>query len=172
MHRRQWNCWRRALRIGTTPALGGVHPFAGSVAGDGLPLRFAAPVVNRRCARRLGAMARRLAKKTAELTGLGRATASRAMARIEVDRRWLGRGYGYSTRDSAQVMTNGAPLAQPDLSFDPAYTAKAFACALDLAKSGGRTILYWHTLSSAPMEPLLVEASELPPDLARLFVDR
>jgi hypothetical protein len=47
---------------------------------------------------------------------------------------------------------------------DPTYTAKTFAAALDrvnaLAEAGGepKTVLYWHTLSSAPLAPLLAGA--------------
>jgi hypothetical protein len=42
------------------------------------------------------------------------------------------------------------------IALDPTYTAKAFAAALDRVDAGGvKTVLYWHTLSSAPMAPLL-----------------
>jgi hypothetical protein len=52
------------------------------------------------------------------------------------------------------------------LTLDPTYTAKTFAAALDRVeawgdekgKSGTKTVLYWHTLSSAPVMPLLASA--------------
>ena len=51
-------------------------------------------------------------------------------------------------------------------------TAKALASAL--AEAGrGRQVLYWHTLSSAPLEPLLRGApteDELAPDVRALLV--
>jgi hypothetical protein len=58
------------------------------------------------------------------------------------------------------------------LALEPTYTAKALAAALARAATG-RRVLYWHTLSSAPMESLLAAGpteAELPPALARLFV--
>ena len=60
--------------------------------------------------------------------------------------------------------------ARAGIVLDATYTAKAFACALSLARARQvGTILFWHTLSTAPLEPLLVDARELPPDLERLF---
>lgn len=115
----------------------------------------------------LTAMVRRLAKKTGEQIGLSRARTMSAVKRIEVDRRWLGRGYGWSTPegDAATEIARRAGLA-----LDPTYTAKAFACALDARKDRQRgPILFWHTLSATPLDPLLEEAGELPADLARLF---
>ena len=62
--------------------------------------------------------------------------------------------------------------ASAGLTLEPTYTAKAFAAALARVALGReKTILYWHTLSSAPLEPLLrdaPEASAIPPALARL----
>ncbi len=115
----------------------------------------------------LGAMARRVAAKTAELVGLSRGARGRAIARIEVDKRWLGRGYGHSTREGEAAAREAE---RAGVTLDVTYTAKAFACALDLARAKERVVLYWHTLSSAPMEPLLVGAPEaLPSHLAALF---
>jgi 1-aminocyclopropane-1-carboxylate deaminase/D-cysteine desulfhydrase-like pyridoxal-dependent ACC family enzyme len=111
----------------------------------------------------VGVMARRLAKKTAELVGLSRASAERAVLRIDVDKRWLGRGYGFATAQGVEATRIAREHA--GLELDPAYTSKAFAAALELAASRGTT-LYWHTLSSAPHPHL---GAELPSDLARLF---
>lgn len=117
----------------------------------------------------LGVMARRVARKTAALLGLARGPSVRAPMRIEIDKRWLGRGYGHPTSAGDAAMREAARLG---LTLDPTYTAKAFAGALDRAKSssGSGPVLYWHTLSSAPMEPLLTGApAELPTNLATLF---
>ncbi|HTA91906.1 MAG TPA: pyridoxal-phosphate dependent enzyme [Polyangiaceae bacterium] len=80
------------------------------------------------------------------------------LERLEITRSYLGRGYGYASpegeRATAQAATVGVTL-------DATYTSKAFAAALDrVARGRERNILYWHTLSSAPMEPLLVGAPE------------
>jgi 1-aminocyclopropane-1-carboxylate deaminase/D-cysteine desulfhydrase-like pyridoxal-dependent ACC family enzyme len=115
----------------------------------------------------LGVMARHVARKTAELAGLSRAACARAIARIDVDGRFLGRGYGYSTREG-EAAAREADRAGIEL--DVTYTSKAFACALDLARPKDRVVLYWHTLSSSPMDPLLIGAPDvLPADLAALF---
>lgn len=103
-------------------------------------------------------LARRMVRKTAVLAGVD---AARAGARLAIDRRWLGRGYGYSTRDGDRAMAEGSRLG---LALDATYTAKAFACALEEARTG-KVVLYWHTLSSV----VLPEAPPLPAELERLF---
>lgn len=108
------------------------------------------------------------------------AAASRAMGipleplklieRFSVDGRWLGPGYGHTTEAGERAMR----IAKEEgLVLDPTYTAKAFAAALELVREGrhGR-ILYWHTLSSASLAPLLEDAPEeasLDPELRHLF---
>jgi D-cysteine desulfhydrase len=115
----------------------------------------------------LSAMARRVAKKTAEHLSLSRVQVARAVERIEVDRRWVGRGYGFSTPEGAAAM---AAAGATGITLDATYTAKAFACAMSLAREGqSKTVLFWHTLSTAPVDPLLEGVGELPPALARLF---
>jgi D-cysteine desulfhydrase len=73
--------------------------------------------------------------------------------RLVLDARFLGAGYGHSTPEG----TAATEVAQGvGLTLDPTYTAKAFACALwHVRARAASVILYWHTLSSAPMEPLL-----------------
>ncbi len=111
-------------------------------------------------------MTLRLAKKTAELAGLPRAGVVGAVKRIEIARDWLGRGYGHATPagDAAQ-----AAAARGGLVLDATYTAKAFACALSLARNDRETVLFWHTLSTAPLDALVAASPELPADVARLF---
>jgi 1-aminocyclopropane-1-carboxylate deaminase/D-cysteine desulfhydrase-like pyridoxal-dependent ACC family enzyme len=95
-----------------------------------------------------------------------REMAARAIDRIEVDDRWLGRGYGYRT-SAGELATHVA--AEQGLTLDPTYTAKAFACALDRMRSGREVVLFWHTLSAAPMAPLLEGAPPLPPEIEHLL---
>ena len=89
--------------------------------------------------------------------------------RIEFTRTYLGTGYGHLTEGGALAMERAA---RAGLTLEPTYTAKAFAAALDrVALAHEKTILYWHTLSSAPFEPLLRDAPEpsaIPAELARL----
>jgi len=94
----------------------------------------------------------RLARACARRAGLSH-VGPRMRSRLEMDRRFLGPGYGYET-EIARAAAEEAPSF--GLALDPTYTAKTFACALERARAGGaRTVLYWHTLSSAPMAPLI-----------------
>ncbi len=115
-------------------------------------------------------MARRLAQKTAALAGLPVSGAVRAAKRIDVEGRWIGRGYGFPTEEGSAA-TETARAA--GLELDPTYTAKAFACALDVSRTG--PVLYWHTLSTAPLRPLLEEseaAKPLPRAIASLLLGK
>jgi hypothetical protein len=89
--------------------------------------------------------------------------------RLSMDVRFLGPGYGHPT-ELGRGATRAA--AAVGLTLDPTYTAKAFACALWWVRSRrAARVLYWHTLSSAPMAPLLAGApaeSEIDARLARL----
>ncbi len=100
----------------------------------------------RRCARRVGAGALR--------------------NRLEVTREFLGGGYGHVTPEGAQATRLAEGVG---VQLDPTYTAKAFAatCAR-VALGRERTILYWHTLSSAPLGPLLGAAADPPAIDAKL----
>lgn len=115
-------------------------------------------------------LARRLAQKTAAAAGLPVAAGLRAAKRIEVDGRWIGRGYGYPTDEGRDAMD---VAARAGVTLDATYTAKAFACALTLARGASdvRAILYWHTLSTAPLEPLLGTqgAADVPERLRKLL---
>ncbi len=112
----------------------------------------------------LAAMTLGLAKRTAAAAGLsGRQTWS-ALRRLEIDRRFLGRGYGHVTAEGAAASEAALRVG---LALDPTYTAKTFACALASRARG--PILYWHTLSSAPLAPLIEGAAELRPELEVLL---
>ena len=113
--------------------------------------RFAAERLALACGARVGA----------------RFTASGLRGRLIVDRRFVGRGYGHATPAGEEA----ARRAEQDagLRLDPTYTAKAFACALGLAGEPlAGTVLYWHTLSSAPTERLFEAGAPSMPSEADL----
>jgi 1-aminocyclopropane-1-carboxylate deaminase/D-cysteine desulfhydrase-like pyridoxal-dependent ACC family enzyme len=91
--------------------------------------------------------------------------------RLTVERGYLGAGYGHATASGATATEQARALG---LELEPTYTAKTFAAALDVARrSPGQVVLYWHTLSSHPLEPLLADApGTLPPALAALLPGR
>lgn len=91
-----------------------------------------------------------------------------ALSRLELTRTYLGKGYGEPSPEGDHAEEWAASVG---LALDPTYTAKAFAATLDAVESGRfKTVLYWHTLSSAPMGPLLGNGSltPVPPRLAAL----
>jgi D-cysteine desulfhydrase len=110
-------------------------------------------------ARVLSVMAHRLAREVAKAIGVSPA---KAAARLEVDRAWVGRGYGYETPEVAAAIAEGTKLG---VVLDPTYTAKAFACAR--ARTSAERVLFWHTLSTQPLEGL--PRSEIPRELERLL---
>ncbi|HKO47346.1 MAG TPA: pyridoxal-phosphate dependent enzyme [Polyangiaceae bacterium] len=97
------------------------------------------------------------------------------LERLEVDQRYLGDGYGCPTHASQHAMREAARLGL-GLGLDDTYTAKAFAAALDrVTLARERNILFWHTLSSAPIAPLLIGAPgehELESEVRRLVLER
>jgi 1-aminocyclopropane-1-carboxylate deaminase/D-cysteine desulfhydrase-like pyridoxal-dependent ACC family enzyme len=127
----------------------------------------------------LGMAARRLVRGVARAC---RVSARAALDHLVIDGRWVGRGYGHATGPATEAI---ARAASAGLVLDATYTGKAFAATLariDDGASCGRPerILFWHTLSSRPIEPLLAlppgggsgagEHSELPPAVRRLLV--
>ena len=124
-----------------------------------------------------------LAAAALRRTGSGERRSLPALGRaLAVDTAWLGRGYGFATPEGDHATAVAAGLG---IELDPTYTAKTFAAALARTGAGPtaaarrpsepQRILYWHTLSSAPLEPLLTEAQRgvaLPPELSRLLVRR
>jgi D-cysteine desulfhydrase len=115
------------------------------------------------------AAALRLARACARASGVRAQDVGRGAvrARLATDTRFLGEGYGCATEDGARATRLAMDVG---LSLDPTYTAKAFAAALwHVRARRGQHILYWHTLSSAPMAVLLGGAPRsLDPALQRL----
>ncbi len=148
------------VRDGTTPepdvcvvALGSAGTAAGLAAGFAA-LRMKTRVVGvcvaspprliSMLARRLGEASLRRASQPGEVT---------PPLRLAVDSRFLGAGYGHATVEGDEATRDAERGA--GLALDPTYTAKAFACALwHVRARRAPRVLYWHTLSSAPIEPL------------------
>jgi D-cysteine desulfhydrase len=101
-------------------------------------LRLGSHLLARACARRAGVPA----------------TLSSIRSRLSTDSRFLGRGYGWAVAAGDEATRLAMDTA--GIALDPTYTAKAFASALwHVRARRGRHILYWHTLSSAALAPLL-----------------
>ena len=100
----------------------------------------------------LGRMMRHLVKKVAKREGVDPRL---ALSNGLVDEAWVGKGYGSPTKEGDSAHLEGAAVG---LTLDATYTAKAFAAALHVARTTPQRVLFWHTLSSAPMAPLLEDA--------------
>jgi D-cysteine desulfhydrase len=110
---------------------------------------------------------RLLARRCARMAG-GRLTAAEVGARLETTARFVGKGYGHATDEGRRAIERARTAG---LTLDTTYTAKCFAALLERVEQGREAnVLYWHTLSSAPMEPLLEDApATIPPRLAELL---
>ncbi len=96
-----------------------------------------------------------LAWKTAEHAGV-KTSLSKLRKRIVVERKYLGAGYGKPTAWGTEAISVGHSLG---LILDQTYTAKAFAAVIERSRDPrSGVLLYWHTLSSAPLAPLLQSA--------------
>jgi 1-aminocyclopropane-1-carboxylate deaminase/D-cysteine desulfhydrase-like pyridoxal-dependent ACC family enzyme len=80
----------------------------------------------------------------------------------------LGEGYGITTNAARDAMER---FARDGVMLDPTYTAKAAAGLLALAPTlpRGARVLFWNTLSCAPLDAL-DDGSPLAPSLATLLV--
>jgi len=92
----------------------------------------------------------------------------RALASVRIDGHELGRGYGLPTPGSEAAREIGG---SEGLLLDDTYTSKALACLVREAagERKGRKLLYWHTLSSASLQPFLEGASEPPERFVKLM---
>jgi len=81
----------------------------------------------------------------------------------------IGRGYGHATDEGRRATEL---FAEDGIVLDPTYTAKAAAGLLALARAAAQNsrLLFWHTLSSAPIPPLTVGSpAVVPAELAALM---
>jgi 1-aminocyclopropane-1-carboxylate deaminase/D-cysteine desulfhydrase-like pyridoxal-dependent ACC family enzyme len=121
----------------------------------------------------LGALARRANRRLRQRDPRFPDVAGPSLRRFRVEHGFFGSGYGQPSREGAEATALARELGQ--LTLDPTYTSKAFAAALASARTTAevgpphrrRRVLYWHTLSSAPMAPLLEGAPRDAPDWAR-----
>lgn len=100
---------------------------------------------------RIARMAVATARLLAELGGprLG-LTVRAALARLTVDGRYLGAGYGRSTPDGVQAITD---LAGVGLLLDPTYSGKAAAYLEDHLGTLPGPAVFWATKSALPLPP-------------------
>ena len=96
------------------------------------------------------------------------AVAQRALESITLDARELGPGYGLSTPASEAALEFAA---SEGLTLDQTYTSKTLAALLHDARGPrrGQRLLYWHTLSSAPLTQFLADAPEAPERFVELM---
>jgi D-cysteine desulfhydrase len=93
----------------------------------------------------------KLARRTLRLLrkrGSGVGEVEIAAADVEIERGWLGPGYGHSTpaADRATELFG----EREDIALEPVYTSKAVAAMLELNRRGAfgpGPLLYWHTYS-------------------------
>jgi D-cysteine desulfhydrase len=103
----------------------------------------------------------RLARRTLRLIAkhgrdVGRVDVS--PADVQVERDWLGSGYGYPTTAGDRA----TDLLTEELELEPVYTAKAMAALLELNRRGAfgpGPVLYWHTYGR-PQERALASRPE------------
>ncbi len=153
-------------------ALGSGGTAAGLAAGfdaEGLKTRVVGVCVSRPCWG-LRLLSLGLAHACSRRAG-AYATWRSLRKRLSMDARFVGPGYGHAVSEGDEAARVARDIA--GIALDPTYTAKAFASALwHIRARQARCVLYWHTLSSAPMGPLLVGApapTELDPALRRLL---
>jgi 1-aminocyclopropane-1-carboxylate deaminase/D-cysteine desulfhydrase-like pyridoxal-dependent ACC family enzyme len=92
-----------------------------------------------------------------------------AMGNVEIDDAQLGAGYGVATAGGREAGRLAREIA--GLPLDATYTEKTFAALVAAARDTrkGQRLLYVHTLSSAPSEPVARGASPLPARVASLM---
>jgi D-cysteine desulfhydrase len=174
------------IDAGTCPDFDAIYVPAGTCATvAGIALGLAAggvktQVVGVRVTDRLLANRLHIAKLVHEASELLRKqeprfphVVERALASIALDAHEFGEGYGCTTpaSDAARDLA-----ASEGLLLDETYTSKAFACMLREAGASsdggtrrGQKLLYWHTLSSASLDPFLQNAPEAPERFVKLM---
>jgi 1-aminocyclopropane-1-carboxylate deaminase/D-cysteine desulfhydrase-like pyridoxal-dependent ACC family enzyme len=104
------------------------------------------------------------AAQLARLRGV-RCSLAALSARLELDASQAATGYGVPSSEGERA----ARLARDaGLVVDPTYTAKALAVALEVRRQRRSFTVYWHTLSSRDLQPLLSSAPEWKDIPARL----
>ncbi len=91
-------------------------------------------------------------------------------ASLDVDGRWIGRGYGRATAAGARTTERMRLLGAPPL--DAVYTAKSAAALLDLADHEPGPMVFWATKSSAKLPRADQPALEAAPRAMRAWMGR
>lgn len=85
-----------------------------------------------------------------------------AKSAVHIDGRHLGRGYALPTNKGRRAMALAHRLA--GLELEPVYTAKALSALIDDApRLRGRTVLFWNTHNSRPLDLHGITRKQLPP---------
>jgi 1-aminocyclopropane-1-carboxylate deaminase/D-cysteine desulfhydrase-like pyridoxal-dependent ACC family enzyme len=118
-------------------------------------------------------LTRHLARACARRMGSSNGSAALSREGLRIDWRYLGAGYSEPTAWGERATEVAGSVG---MTLDATYTAKTFAAVLDvIASRCAKHVLYVHTLSAAPMAPLLAHApreEEVSPALRRLLIDR
>ncbi len=93
-----------------------------------------------------------------------------AIGRLTIEHGHVGDGYGVPT--SAARVAKRMMAEHAGMTLDTTYTGKTVAAMTRLARGemAGKTLLYVHTLSSAPLDPQVRRAPVLPKNLRRLLL--
>ena len=122
---------------------------------------------------RIAGLAARTSALLASLSGEPRweTTRRELAADLEVDGRYLGRGYGHATPEGLAAL---ARLRETEgLELDPTYSAKAVASALARVRRGDPgPILYWSTKSTAPLPAVTEEDWRWAPPAVLRWIER
>ncbi len=120
-----------------------------------------AVVCNRRAVLRLASRCRARLEEAGLPPGAGGGSVG-----VELDAHALGPGYGVETPEGRDALER---FGAAGLALEPTYTAKAAGALIRWAggPARGKRVLFWHTLSSADLGPLLAkaDAAALPPVL-------
>jgi 1-aminocyclopropane-1-carboxylate deaminase/D-cysteine desulfhydrase-like pyridoxal-dependent ACC family enzyme len=92
------------------------------------------------------------------------------IARLVIDGRELGRGYGHATARSDAAMTALAAIDGPRL--DGVYSAKAAAALLRLHRAGTGPLVFWASKSTATLAPPGRDALDRAPAAIRRWLRR
>lgn len=118
----------------------------------------------------LSALSRGLVQRIRTMDERFPGVAEMAMKNLTIEEDFLGEGYGIATGYGREASRIAAETQ--GLELDGSYTGKTMAALIAHArgKRKGQRLLFVHTLSSAPMEPLLEHApSVLPPRVQSLM---
>ena len=91
-------------------------------------------------------------------------------AGLEVDRRYLGWGYGHATRSGRAAIDTFDQHA--GFALDTTYSGKAAACAIDRARTEPGVTLFWSTKSTAPLPEVRPQDWRWAPARMRRWIER